>query len=126
MHSVYFIPVVNSAGFYEIDLDYKKTQKLFYIRKNMKPDETKKCTNSDEDVGVDLNRNYDWAFALDNLGSSGNPCAEDFRGRHAFSEWATQEMRRFIEDTTEGRTVRIALNMHSWGNLLIHPWNYLK
>ena len=84
------------------------------------------CKNSDEDVGVDLNRNYDWAFGLDHVGSSSDPCAEDFRGRNAFSEWATKQIRDFIEETPQGQSIRIALNMHSWGNLLIHPWNYLK
>ena len=92
----------------------------------MNPDVQKQCKKSTEDVGVDLNRNYDWAFGLDNVGSSPDPCAEDFRGRVAFSEWATKALKSFIEETPEGQSIRIALNMHSWGNLLIHPWNYIK
>lgn len=79
-----------------------------------------------ENVGVDLNRNYDWAFGIDNVGSNGNPCEEDFRGRHAFSEPATKQIKTLIEKTPEGRQIKIALNLHSWGNLLIHPWSYLK
>lgn len=68
-----------------------------YVRKNMKQDGKKICSKSDEDVGVDLNRNYDFAFGVDNTGSSPDPCAEDFRGRHAFSEPATIQIRNFIE-----------------------------
>jgi hypothetical protein len=88
-HSIYFMPVVNTAGFYEICEDFKKTNRLEFIRKNMKPDAQKQCKLEDDEVGVDLNRNYDWAFALDDEGSSPDPCAEDFRGRSPFSEWAT-------------------------------------
>lgn len=92
----------------------------------MKPDKQKQCPQSDEDVGVDLNRNYDFAFGIDEEGSSSDPCAEDFRGRHAFSEAATIQIKNFIEETPEGRSVRIALNLHAWGNLLVHPISYLK
>ena len=34
-------------------------------------------------------------------------------------------MKNFIEQTMEGKSIRIALNLHSWGNLLVHPINYL-
>jgi len=39
--------------------------------------------------GIDLNWNYDFKFALDDQGSSGNPCAEDYWGAFAFSEYET-------------------------------------
>jgi len=35
-------------------------------------------------------------------------------------------MKSFIELTPEGKTVQIALNFHAYGNLLIHPFNYLR
>lgn len=28
--------------------------------------------------------------------------------------------------TDEGRSVRIALNLHAYGNLMVHPFNYLN
>lgn len=37
-------------------------------------------------MGVDLSRNYDWEFAKDDEGSSGDICADDYRGEYAFSE----------------------------------------
>ena len=83
------------------------------------------CANNEE-KGVDLNRNYDFAFAHDNVGSSGSPCDEQYRGRNAFSEPATRQIKNFIEKNEEGKSVRIALNLHAYGNLLIHPWNYLN
>lgn len=36
--------------------------------------------------GVDLNRNYDDHFGLDNNGSSDNECSDDYRGVGPFSE----------------------------------------
>ena len=79
-YKVLFIPVVNIDGFYTICQQYRESGKLEYIRKNMHPDQSRTCSSSIEDVGVDLNRNYDWAFGIDNIGSNGNPCAEDYRG----------------------------------------------
>jgi carboxypeptidase T len=60
-----------------------------------------------------------WAY-LD-TGSSGDPCAEDYRGPEPFSEPETRAMRDFVADHPG---LRIAINFHAWGNLLIHPFNY--
>ena len=78
-HSIYFIPVVNLDGFHEINLYWKKNNVLEYIRKNMRVSQSgslkggnsNPCT-SNEDIGVDLNRNYDFAFGRDEVGSNGN------------------------------------------------------
>ena len=125
-HSVYVIPVVNVDGYQEISEHWKEHGRLEMVRKNFKNDATKVCRGSSEDVGVDLNRNYDFAFGIDDLGSSGDPCAEDFRGRSAFSEPATKQVKTFLEETTEGQSVKIALNFHAYGNLLVHPFSYLN
>ena len=86
---------------------------------------SEQCDRSTEDIGVDLNRNYDFAFGRDNVGSNSNACADDFRGHKAFSEPATRQMKNFIENTPEGKSVRIALNLHAWGNMLVHPFSFL-
>ena len=95
------------------------------VRKNLKKEGKNKCTVKDDEPGVDLNRNYDFAFGIDSFGSSINPCADDYRGKEPFSEPATKQMKTFIEDTVEGQSIKIALNFHAYGNLLIHPFNYL-
>lgn len=66
--------------------------------------------------GVDLNRNYNWAFAKDNEGSSGDPCAEDYRGPHPFSEPETRAIRDFLVNHDQ---VKFAINFHAYGNLMI-------
>ena len=83
------------------------------------------CRDKVEGIGVDLNRNYDFAFAYDNKGSNSNPCEEDYRGPYAFSEPATRQIKNFLEKTEEGQSVKIALNFHAWGNLLVYPFNYV-
>jgi hypothetical protein len=70
--------------------------------------------------GVDLNRNYDYAFGYDELGSSSISAHPWYRGDSAFSEPETQAMRDFIE----AREFKLAVNWHAYGNYLIYPWNY--
>ena len=76
----------------------------------------------DESLGVDLNRNYDFMFGISDEGSSGDPCAEDYRGPFPFSEPETQAIRDFV--TQHQDDLSLAINFHAWGNLLIYPFNY--
>ena len=48
-----------------------------------------------EEVGVDLNRNYGVSFSNDR-GSSSEPCAQNYRGAHPFSEPETRAIRDFL------------------------------
>lgn len=70
--------------------------------------------------GVDLNRNFGYAFAADNTGSSGDACASTYRGSGAFSEPET----RAIRDLVDGMgPFKSALSFHAYGNLLVFPCN---
>jgi len=84
----------------------------------------KNCADKIEGPGVDLNRNYDFAFGLDNIGSNGDPCRDDYRGTEPFSEPGSRQIKNFLEKTPEGKSVKIALNFHAWGNLLVYPFSY--
>ena len=121
--NIYFIPIIN------IDT-YKYNSKKFLsgspirtvmARKNRRPHSTRRCNT--EDIGIDLNRNYDFFFAKDNTGSSGNPCQEDYRGEYPFSEPETFNIKNFVDSHPN---IKIVYNYHSWGNLIITPFNYLK
>ena len=59
------------------------------------------------------------------MGSSGNPCDDTYRGKEPFSEPATRQIKNFLEKTEEGRSVKIALNFHSFGNMLLYPFAYI-
>jgi hypothetical protein len=69
-------------------------------------------------VGVDLNRNYDIAWGT--VGDSGNKEADTFRGSAPFSEPETQAMRDLLSRT---RPI-IYLTYHSYGNVVMWPWDH--
>ncbi|CDW88577.1 zinc carboxypeptidase family [Stylonychia lemnae] len=91
-------------------------------KKNRNPGTSNTKCPDDLQVGVDLNRNYAYKFSYKDSGSSSNPCAEDYRGPSAFSEPETKNIQNFLQQQ-DGK-IMIALNLHSWGNLLIQPFNY--
>ena len=109
---IWFIPAINPDG-----LVYNESiapNGGGMQRKNMKQ------TCSSNPTGVDLNRNYDFMWALDDQGSSGNGCDETYRGASAFSEPETQVVRDFVEE----HDFAIAFNYHSYSNLMIYPFGY--
>ena len=137
--NVYFIPVVNQDGIYQISNihNLNPTQKLSMIRKNARPGKIfKDCKNNAqyrrypeiELFGVDLNRNYDSHFDIDNIGSSNDPCDESFRGEKPFSEPETYSIKQIVEDMGNVlySDLKIAYNYHAWGNMIIIPPNFLR
>ena len=104
--------------------EFHASGNLEFIRKNRNiyPDMIQ-CKNENQ-KGVDLNRNYDFFFGLDEESSSSNPCAEDYRGPYAFSEPETRAMRDFV--TSNKSMLKFAVNFHAYGNLLITPFNGAK
>jgi len=78
-HDIYFIPVVNLDGYHFISKSWIDTDIFNFVRKNMKIHmEPIMCHIYD--LGVDLNRNYGFAFGYDEEGSSSNPCKHNYRG----------------------------------------------
>ncbi|TFH65559.1 MAG: hypothetical protein E4G91_02025 [Candidatus Zixiibacteriota bacterium] len=76
--------------------------------------------NGDDSYGVDLNRNYDYAWGYDDFGSSPIPLAETYRGAAPFSEPEIQAHRDFINS----RHFKVIANYHSAMNLFLYPWGY--
>lgn len=70
--------------------------------------------------GVDLNRNYGYMWGYDNTGSSPTSSSATYRGTAPFSEPETKAMRLFCNQ----HRFRLALNYHTYSNLLIYPWGY--
>tara|TARA_B100000900_G_scaffold231906_2_gene196964 strand:+ start:2483 stop:4687 length:2205 start_codon:yes stop_codon:yes gene_type:complete len=109
---LWFIPAINPDG-----LVYNQTIAPGgggMQRKNMRE------TCSSTPTGVDLNRNYDFMWALDDQGSSGDGCNETYRGSSAFSEPET----RAVRDFTNEHDFPIAFNYHSYSNLMIYPYGF--
>ncbi|MEZ4985294.1 MAG: M14 family zinc carboxypeptidase [Saprospiraceae bacterium] len=80
-----------------------------------------RSTNGDGTRGVDLNRNYGYEWGYDDFGSSPNPASEVYRGPSGFSEPETQAVRAFCN----AHQFEVALNYHTFGDLLIYPWGYI-
>lgn len=108
---LYFVPVVNPDGYYYNEATAPAGGGLW--RKNRR-------RNANGTFGVDLNRNYGFAWGADNTGSSPQPDYETFRGTAPFSEPETQAVRDFCLQ----KKFSLALNYHTFGDVLIHPWGY--
>ena len=109
---MYFIPIVNPDGYIYNELIAPNGGGLW--RKNRRADE------GEEAHGVDLNRNYGFFWGVDNNGSSPNKASPTYRGTEAFSEPETQAVKYLCEQ----HQFQLALNYHTFGNLMIHPWGY--
>lgn len=108
---MYFVPVVNVDG-YQYNISTAPGGGGMW-RKNRR-------NNGDGSVGIDLNRNYGYAWGYDDDGSSPYPYDETYRGTEAFSEPETQIMKEFCE----AHNFKIALNYHSYSNLLLYAWGF--
>lgn len=114
------IPVVNVDGYRAIGNAYTATGELSYYRKNMHAyDEQSLCAETQK--GVDLKRNYGYKFNYDDVGSSSDVCADNYRGPSAFSEPETQVIRDFIAGWPN---LKVAINLYTYGNILVHPFNF--
>lgn len=110
---LYFIPCVNPDGYI-----YNQTTNPAgggMWRKNRRP-------NGDGTIGVDNNRNFGYNWAYNDFGSSPIPSSATFRGNAPFSEVETQLVRNFCQQYN----FSIALNYHTYGGLLLHPWGYVS
>lgn len=108
---LYFVPCVNPDGYIWNETTDPDGGGLW--RKNRRQ-------HNLDTFGVDLNRNYGFEWGFDNSGSSPNPASETYRGTGPFSEPETQAVRDFCEQ----HEFVVALNYHTYGNLLIYPWGF--
>lgn len=108
---MYFIPLSNPDGYVWNETTDPSGGGMW--RKNRR-------NNGDGSMGVDLNRNYGYNWAYDDTGSSPNGFSQTYRGTAAFSEVETQNIRDFCNT----HDFKLALNYHTYGNLLIYPWGF--
>ncbi|MBL9147983.1 MAG: hypothetical protein JNM94_04750 [Phycisphaerae bacterium] len=103
---VYVIPVVNPDG-YQYSWDAVRLW-----RKNRRD-------NGDGTFGVDLNRN--WDFAWGGAGSSGTTSSDTYRGPAPFSEPETQALRDFYISKPN---ILASIDFHSFSQLVLSPWGW--
>jgi len=113
---LWFVPIVNPDGFIytqEEQWPVAPNEQGSLWRKNFRD-------NGDGTFGVDINRNYGFAWGYNNQGSSQFPADETYRGPAPFSEPETQ----IIRDLGEAIGFSGAISFHSFSNLIIFPWSY--
>ena len=109
---LYFVPCINPDGY--VYNESMNPQGGGLWRKNRR-------NNGDGTFGVDLNRNYGYAWGVNNQGSSPTTASDIYRGTQAFSEPETQNIRDFCQ----AHAFELVLNYHSYGNAVLYPWGHL-
>lgn len=105
---IYFVPVVNPDGYV-----YNETIAPMgggEWRKNRNP-------TFAPVFGVDINRNYDDHWGLDDVGSSPDPSHSRYRGESPASEPEVQNMQAFIDS----RQFVFQVSFHSYGDKILWP-----
>ncbi|MEO0986925.1 MAG: M14 family zinc carboxypeptidase, partial [Cyanobacteria bacterium J06639_14] len=137
-HEIHIVPIANPDG-------RKFAEQGYSWRRNTNPnpppgEEPAPFPN----YGVDLNRNFDfkWNEAEDIPGalppSSGDPSSNVYRGEAPASEPETQAVQDYVrsifpdqrgpEDTDAAPedATGVFLDVHSFGNLVLHPWGWTE
>jgi hypothetical protein len=101
---IWIVPVLNPDGFEYVefnDVNWRKNRR----------------NNGGGIFGVDLNRNYDYQWGHDNIGSSNFSSSETYRGPSAASEPEIQAIQNFVN----AHQFRMSISYHSYGNLWLWP-----
>ncbi len=109
---IWIVPIVNPDGYVYVQ-NNSGGQSDNWWRKNRRP-------NGDGTFGVDLNRNYDYKWGWDEIGSSSTPSSDVYRGSGPFSEPETRAVRDFMA----AHAFHISASFHSYGQLFLYPWGY--
>ena len=127
---VVVVPVANPDG-------RVLAEQGFYQRKNMNNSNGGDCKvppTVDDQYGTDLNRNSNFKWGT--TGASTNPCDQTYRGPSATSEPETVALQDLIRsyfadqrgpgdtDAAPLTTTGTLITLHSFGNLVLHPWGY--
>ncbi len=105
---IWIVPIMNPDG-------REYVQNVGDWRKNRR-------NNGNGTYGVDLNRNYSYMWAYDDVGSSPNPGSETYRGTAGFSEPETQAIR----DLLINYEFDACISYHSYGKYILYPWGYTR
>ena len=133
--NVVYVEVMQNPDGHRVNEQYSLDA---YRRKNMDNDDG--CTNPST-WGVDLNRNHNFMWGIDDNGSSPYPCYETYRGPSPGSEPETLAFQNFISTTVfrdqngpngdyevppaaPVTTTGIFISLHSYSDYVLWPWGY--
>jgi carboxypeptidase T len=107
---IFFVPVVNADGY-----AYNQS-----IAPTGGGDWRKNRRNNNGSYGVDLNRNYKYKWGYDNIGSSGTPSSDTYRGPTPASEPEVQAVQNMISQYKP----KTGFSMHSQAERTLNPYGY--
>ncbi len=129
-HELYVVPMTNPDG-------RKFAEQGYMWRKNTDDVAGGGCTFPD--YGIDLNRNYSYKWGCCG-GSSGDPCAETYRGPDRASEPETQTIMSYtlslfpdqngpngddeVPPAAPDDATGIFITLHSYSELVLWPWGW--
>jgi carboxypeptidase T len=116
---LWFVPIVNPDGYVRNQNTWTSTGSFGLWRKNLRNNDSNPSTTSKD--GVDLNRNFGFAWGYDDVGSSPDISSQIYRGPGPFSEPETQALRDFCLH----HAFRTAENYHSFFEACLYPWGYV-
>lgn len=115
---IYLVPCVNPDGYWFNERIWDSTGTFGLWRKNLRDNNLNGITSTGD--GIDLNRNFGEKWGLNNVGSSGTPSSETYRGPSAYSEPETQVQRNVVAALKPAS----GLSFHTYSDLLVHPWGW--
>jgi len=113
----FILPIANPDGY-----KYSREQNPQW-RKNRRPGEecsAREAGDPAEGPGVDLNRNFGYAWA-----GGDDKCSSNFPGTEPFSEPETKAIRDFLLPRYKGQVV-IYNSVHSAGQAFVIPWGHTE
>ncbi len=108
---IYFIPCINPDGYKYNEMTNPNGGGMW--RKNRRD-------NGNGTFGVDINRNFDYKWGFNNIGSSPNPGSSTYRGTAPASEPETQTVQNFAIN----HNLTMTFNYHSVAGTFNFPWGY--
>jgi len=115
---MWFVPVVNPDGYVRNETTWRETGGVGFWRKNLRDNDGNGALTSKD--GVDLNRNFSFQWAYDDLGSSPDAASQTYRGRAPFSEPEA----RVLRDFCLAHRFRTAINYHTYFEACLYSWSY--
>ncbi|CAD8190901.1 unnamed protein product [Paramecium octaurelia] len=92
---LWITPLINADGLQYITTQFVQISSIPQIFKNRNPSNSNQCSQTEQ--GVDLSRNFQYKFGINEIGSSSNRCSQIYRGISAFSEAETLTIDKLIQ-----------------------------
>ncbi|KAH8179486.1 zinc carboxypeptidase domain-containing protein [Sarocladium implicatum] len=115
-YDFFIFPIVNPDGF----LYSQTTDRLW--RKNRQPPPS--SAPDQTCYGIDINRNWEFAWDATPRGHSTNPCAQAYRGQKASDTPENQGLDKFVRQLRDDVGIKLFIDWHSYGQYILSPFGY--